>query len=162
MRPVLLRLGYDDPARYMGAVVTTTVRGVGSFTQALKKGHVLDEGDLAGLAALAAGMPGLSVALLLPEADDMHEDEAATRLSILLAGPRVVLHGPAQGKTRLVATTRGLVRVDTAVLARLNAVPDLAVYTLFDNQPVEAGTVIAEAKCTPLLVNRTRLAEAEQ
>jgi hypothetical protein len=162
MRPVLLRLGYDDPGRYLGAVVAANVRGVGAMTQALKKGHVLGEGDLAGLRALAGNMPGLRVPLLWPDAEDMHEDEASTRLSILGAGPRVVLHGPAQGKTRLVTTTRGLARIDRVALERLNAVPDLAVYTLFDNQPVEAGTVLAEAKCTPLVVPRARLIEAEQ
>lgn len=161
MRPVLLRLGYDDPRRYIGAVVAAAPRGVGRGTP-LKKGYILQETDLPGLATLAATQPGLQLPLLLPDADDMHEDEAATRLGILTAGPRVVLHGPAQGKTRLVATMRGLVRVDPAALAALNAVPDIAVYTLFDNQPVEAGTVVAEAKCTPLVVPRTRLADAEQ
>ena len=161
MRPVLLRLGYDDPRHYVGAVVAANLRG-GGRGLALRKGHMLQEADLPGLAALGADQPGLQVSLLLPDADDMHEDEAATRLGILVAGPRVVLHGPTQGKTRLVATVRGLARVDPAALAALNAVPDIAVYTLFDNQPVEAGTVVAEAKCTPLVVSRARLAAAEE
>ena len=161
MRPVLLRLGDDDPRRYVGAVVAANLRGVGRGTP-LKKGYILQEADLPGLTTLAADQPGLQLSLLLPDADDMHEDEAATRLGILTAGPRVVLHGPAQGKTRLVATVRGLARVDQGVLAALNAIPDITVYTLFDNQPVEAGTVVAEAKCTPLVVSRARLADAEQ
>lgn len=162
MRSILLRLGYDDPRRYVGAVVAANLRGVGRITQALKKGRVLLEEDLPDLATLAASMPGVQVPLLLPDPDDMHEDEAATRLGVLVAGPRIVLHGPAQGKTRLMATGRGLVRVDTAALAALNAVPNVTIYTLFDNQPVEAGTAVAEAKCTPLLISRARLAEAEQ
>jgi hypothetical protein len=153
MRPVLLRLGYDDPRRYVGAVVAANLRVAGRGL-ALRKGQVLQEVDLPGLEALGGAQPGLPVPLLLPDADDMHEDEAATRLGILVAGPRVVLHGPTQGKTRLVATARGLARVDPAALAALNSVPDIAVYTLFDNQPVEAGTVVAEAKCTPLVVWR--------
>src|SRR5205814_9779151 len=49
-----------------------------------------------------------------------------------------------------------------APLVLLNRVADVSISTLFDNQPVDAGTIVAEAKCTPLLIAATRLTEAEQ
>ena len=73
----------------------------------------------------------------------------------------MIVRDAAQGKTRLTAATRGLVRIDAAALARLNAVPDVSIYTLFDQQPVDAGTVVAEAKCTPLLIAATHLDAAD-
>ncbi len=152
MRAVLLRLGDGPLDSYVGAVVAMTVRGGSAANGALKKGHMLAAADLPALAALAVGQPDLAVPLLLPDATDVHEDAAAARLGRLVAGPGVQVSAAAQGKTRLVATGRGLLRVDTAALARLNAVPDVSVYTLFDNQPVDAGTVVAEAKCTPLMI----------
>jgi hypothetical protein len=162
MRAVLVRLGEDPLDSYVGAVVATTVRGAGEARGALKKGHALAAADLPALAALAAQHPDLAVPLLLPEPGDVHEDAAAERLGHLIAGPGVRVGTVALGKTRLAAATRGLLRVDAAALARLNAVPDVSVYTLFDNQPLDAGTVVAEAKCTPLLIAGARLAEADQ
>lgn len=162
MRAVLVRLGEGPLDSYIGAVVATTVRGARAANGALKKGHRLVAADLPALAALAARQPDLAVPLLLAEPGDVHEDVAAARLGQLLAGPGVRVGTVALGKTRLTAATRGLLRVDAAALARLNAVPDVSIYTLFDNQPLDAGTVVAEAKCTPLLIAGARLAEAEQ
>ena len=160
MRALRLRLGEADLAGYAGAVVATNVRGGGQTAHVLRKGYVLRAEDLPGLAALAAAMPHLTVPLLLLDPGDIHEDEAAMRLGQLLAGPGVAVRGPAQGKVRLVTLTRGLLRVDAALLGRLNRIPDVSVYTLFDRQPVEAGTTVAEAKCVPLVIAGQYLEEA--
>lgn len=161
MRTLLLRLGAGPLDPYVGAVVAATVRGGGAANGALKKGHVLAAGDLPVLTALATQQPDLAVPLLLPDPNDVHEDVAAARLGRLVAGPGVIVRAAAQGKTRLAAATRGLVRIDPAALARLNMIPDISIYTLFDQQPVDAGTVVAEAKCTPLMIAAEHLDAAD-
>jgi hypothetical protein len=161
MRAIRVRLGEGPLESYVGAVVAANVRGGGAANGALKKGHRLTADDLPALAAVATQQPDLAVPLLLPDPGDVPEDAAAVRLGALIAGPGVQVHDSAQGKVRLAAATRGLVRIDGAALARLNAVPGISIYTLFDNQPVDAGTIVAEAKCTPLMIAEAQLAEAE-
>lgn len=161
MRAVLVRLSEGPLEAYLGAVVAVTVRGAGAAGAALKKGHVLAAADLPVLAALGTQQPDLAVPLLLPTPTDVHEDVAAARLGQLIAGPGIRPGAAMQGKIRLAAAVRGLVRVNAAALARLNAVPDVSIYTLFDQQPVDEGTVVAEAKCTPLMIAAEHLAAAE-
>src|SRR5258708_17872813 len=127
MQSVLVRLGHDDLAAVVGAVVAANVRGVGSVTHALRKGHILAEADLPALHTLAAQQPDLAVPLLVPAPEDVHEDAAAARLGQWIAGPGITGRGPAQGKVRLAAATRGLARGDGPALAPLNRVPDVSV-----------------------------------
>ena len=58
----------------------------------------------ADLAALAVAPPGRRVTVLVPEAGDVHEDDAARRLATAVAGgdPGVSLRGPVQSRNNFV------------------------------------------------------------
>ncbi|TMD19888.1 MAG: hypothetical protein E6I99_14705, partial [Chloroflexi bacterium] len=68
------------------------------------------------------------------EPGDIHEDEAARRLAMLVAGPGVVRHGPVESQVRLSAEVNGIFTVDVQRLEALNAIADISVFTLFDGQ----------------------------
>ncbi|HEX6549010.1 MAG TPA: hypothetical protein VF134_09745, partial [Candidatus Dormibacteraeota bacterium] len=68
---------------------------------------------------------------------------------------------PVQSQVRLLATQRGLLRVDAGILHDLNHLPSVAVFTRFDGQAVEAGEEVAGAKITPVAVPAAVLDEAD-
>ena len=59
--------------------------------------------------------------VLEPEPDEMHEDEAATRMAEALCGEGVGLDGPPrEGKISLKATRAGLLKVEVDALTSFN------------------------------------------
>lgn len=98
--------------------------------------------------------------LLLPSADDVHQDDAGRELAAALAGPGVIVDGPQAGQMSLRAAYDGLLRVDTERLRRINELDQIAVFTLFDNQLVAADQEIAGAKVLALVAPRAQVAAA--
>jgi hypothetical protein len=114
----------------------------------------------------AADVPALRAApyelhLLALDDDELHEDEASLRLAHAVAGDGLELHGPVESQTHLRAARRGAVSVDRTALERLNLLPDVSVFTVFDGQPVDEGKSVAAAKVTPLAVPAAIIREAE-
>ncbi|HXH81919.1 MAG TPA: hypothetical protein VNN07_03220, partial [Candidatus Tectomicrobia bacterium] len=70
--------------------------------------------------------------------------------------------GYSGGQWTLVATRRGLLRVDTGALADVNAQEGISVFTLFDRQPVDVGEPVARAKVTPLVISERVVAAVER
>lgn len=112
----------------------------------LRKGTVLGPGHLERLRA--AG----EIHVVALEPGDVHEDVAGRRLGELLSGDGVEVAPPQQSQARLLATRRGLLRVDAETIARLNELDSVSVFTLFDGQAVDAGEEVAGAKITPVAV----------
>jgi hypothetical protein len=121
----------------------------------LRKGTVLGPGHVEALRAVP------EVHLVELDEGDVHEDEAARRLGAAVAGPGTRLEEPAQSQVRLVAERRGLVRVDSDAVDRLNHLPAVGVFTLVDGQAVDQGEEVAGAKVTPVAVPGFLLREAE-
>ena len=114
------------------------------------KGRRLTADDLL---ALAAADPGPPVTVLLAEASELHEDDAAIRLAKAVAGPNLDVRGPNQSRLDLVATTDGVVTVLVAELERINRLDPLEVFTVFDGQVVERGDLVASVKVAPHIVD---------
>jgi molybdopterin biosynthesis enzyme len=123
----------------------------------LHKGAILQEADVVKLAA--AGLQSVHVITIEP--GEIHEDEAARRLARVVAGPGTVARGPVESQMRLVAERNGLLVVDTAALERLNSIPDISIFTLYDGQLVGEGKTVAGVKVTPFVVPEARVQEAE-
>ena len=107
-------------------------------------------GEFRGLGPPADPTP--SVTLLVPDVGDLHEDDAAVRLAVTVAGPGVEIRGPHESRIDLHAASPGVLRVRAARLERLNRIDGLSVFTLFDGQLVAAGTLVASLKTGPHLV----------
>ncbi|MGH2928718.1 MAG: hypothetical protein ACRDL8_11000 [Solirubrobacteraceae bacterium] len=96
------------------------------------------------------------------EPGDVHEDDAARRLGEAISGPGAERGEPVQSQIRLVATRRGLARVNRDAVDRLNLLPAVEIFTLFDGQAVEASEEVAGAKVTPVAVAETLVEHAER
>jgi hypothetical protein len=140
-----------------GRVLCHDVRGADGKI-ALEKGLVLD----AAAAGRLLGLPWREIHLLELAPGDIHEEPAGARLSRASAGDGVTVKGYGGGQWTLTATRRGLLRVRADALVRVNAQEGLAVYTLYDLQPVDAGEIVARAKISPLAISESLVKEAEE
>ncbi len=155
MRTARVLPGRPLPSGLVGAVLTRDLVVDG---ERWSKGRRLGRDDLDRLArARSVASPGLArregpITLLVPEPGDIHEDEAARRLAAAVAGPGLSLAGPVESRVDLRAAEPGVVRIRTAALERLNRIDPLEVFTVFDGQVVEAGSLVASVKVAPHLV----------
>ena len=139
----------------MGALLCRDIRGEDGRT-ALHKGHRLVPDDLKTLSA--AHTDELHVLWL--DNGDVDEDTASERLAEAIAGSGVTRHAPVESQVRLSAATRGLLRVDSTALQKLNKVDGVTVFTLPDGMPVDAGRTLAGVKITALAIPEGTLGEA--
>jgi hypothetical protein len=115
---------------------------------ALGKGAVLD----AAAAQKLLGIPWEEIHVLGVDPGDLHEEDAGRRLATAATGDGVEVKGYTGGQWSLASTCRGLLRIDARRLADVNVHEGIAVFTLFDGQPVERGETVAKAKVTPLVI----------
>jgi hypothetical protein len=141
----------------LGRVLCHDVRDAGGKIAAAKGATLTAEGAAAVLAC-----PWEEIHLLALDAGDLHEEEAGSRLAAAVVGDGVEVKGYTGGQWALSASRRGLLGVDVAALAEVNAHGAISVFTLFDGQPVEAGEVVARAKVTPLVVPDTTIQAVER
>jgi hypothetical protein len=145
----------EPPALLAGSVLTRDLAVAG---ERWWKGRRLSPADLdllcAGDVHGQGPWAGLvrRVTLLVPEAGEVHEDDAAVALARAVAGPGLEARGPHESRVDLLAVEPGAVRVRAARLERLNRIDGLSVFTLFDGQLVAAGTIVASVKTGPQLV----------
>jgi hypothetical protein len=140
----------------VGRVLCYDVRD-GAGKVVADKGAVLDRA--AADALLAAAWDELHVVEVEP--GDLHEEEAGSRLAAAVVGEGVEVRGYTGGQWTLAASRRGLLRVREVALAEVNAQEGIAVFTLFDRQPVEGGETVAKAKVTPLVIAGETLSTVE-
>ncbi|MEW6184759.1 MAG: molybdopterin-binding protein [Thermodesulfobacteriota bacterium] len=140
-------LGHDltriVPGQYKGA--------------AFKKGHIIREEDLPLL--LEMGKESLFVLDIPP--GQLHENDAAQRLSLALQGDHLSLQGPAEGKISLVARMTGLLKIKTRELSRINSIPDIIVSTLHNHTVCSSGDVVASTRIIPLVTEEKKIIRAE-
>jgi hypothetical protein len=146
-----------DPERLVGAVIAEEIRVAGG--KRFHKGHRLTADELPLLETLERPIHAV---LLAP--DDVHEDEAGGRLARAVAAnsPHLEIRGPVQSRYNLVATVKGLLRVDPRRLLELNRLPGIAIFTLDDRMPVVPGRVVTGTKITPVAIPEATIAEAER
>jgi hypothetical protein len=117
------------------------------------KGSIVDTA----LAPALLDLPWHEIHVLEMEPGDIHEEEAGRRLAAAVVGDGVDVKSYTGGQWSLTTARRGLLRIDTERLARVNAFPGISVFTLYDRLPVEAGEVVAKAKVTPLVSAETTI-----
>ncbi|HVB78127.1 MAG TPA: hypothetical protein VNI34_10045 [Candidatus Nitrosotalea sp.] len=148
MRAIRLKGRSVTVARVRGTVLTRDQAG-------LRKGRVLGADDVSVLRAEA------EVHLVRLGPGDVHEDEAAMRLSRAVAHAGVSMTAPHQSQVRLVARHRGRLEVDADAIRALNRITGVSVFTLFHGSAVEAGEEVAGTKVTPVAVPESALRRAE-
>ena len=136
--------------------MTQIIRGVTKDAR-FRKGHVVAEEDIPVL--LSMGKETLFVWEKTPGM--LHEDEAAERLRALCQGENMHATAPKEGKIELIADIDGLLTVDVERLEQVNSVDQLMIATRHTMMPVRAGDKLAGTRVIPLVIEESRLAEAE-
>jgi hypothetical protein len=136
----------------VGAVVTRELR-IGKTR--FRKGQRIAAEDIAALAE--SDLPVHAVVL---DQNDVHEDDAAIRMAEAIRGAGVMQRTPVQSRVNLVSTRKGLLRVDTDALLKLNMRPDLGIFTAPNQLPVVAGKIVAGVKIAPVAIPRGVLEDA--
>lgn len=123
---------------------------------AFKKGHIVRAEDIPVLKDI--GKEHIYLLELGP--GQVHEDAAARRLAMAVAGPGLSCTEPSEGRVNLVAEDKGLLRVNVTALAAVNMIENMVVATLHTNRVVQAGEIVAGVKVVPLVIEEKQLQEA--
>jgi hypothetical protein len=138
MKAIAQRRADANADLLVGRVLCHDVRDAAGKV-ALAKGAVLDSAAAQTLLQL----PWEEVHLLAVDPGDLHEEDAGRRLASAATGEGAEVKGYTGGQWTLTATRRGLLRIDVRRLADVNVHEGIAVFTLFDGQPVERGETVA-------------------
>ena len=125
---------------------------------AFKRGHVITEADIPELLDIGKR----TVFIWEENAGEVHEEDCALRMAAMAPVQGAHYEGPSEGKVLLRADTRGMLRVNTQLLAELNAIGDITITTLPDHYPVEPGARLASMRIVPLVTREEQIARAER
>lgn len=124
---------------------------------AFKRGHVVTQEDIPRLLDIGKQ----HVFIWEENAGEIHEEDAARRLSQMTTVNGAHYGSIAEGKVQLFADQDGMFRVDKALLAAVNRIGDITITTLPDHYPVKAGDRLASMRIVPLVTEERQIAEAE-
>lgn len=124
---------------------------------AFKRGHVVTQEDIPRLLDIGKQ----HVFIWEENAGEIHEEDAARRLSQMTTVDGAHYGSVSEGKIQLFADQDGMFRVDKALLAAVNRIGDITITTLPDHYPVKAGDRLASMRIVPLVTEERQIAEAE-
>jgi molybdenum cofactor synthesis domain-containing protein len=125
---------------------------------AFKRGHVIRPEDVEELLNIGKQ----HVYIWEDTAGEIHEEDAALRLSKLAAVDGGSFSGPAEGKMVLKADIPGLFRVNVPLLRAINSIGDITISTVPDHYPVQPGGRLASMRIVPLVTKEANIEEAER
>ncbi len=125
---------------------------------AFKRGHVIREEDIPKL--LDYGKQHIFV--WEDTAGEIHEEDAARRLAAMVPAAGWQCSEPNEGKIVFTAQERGMFRVNTALLRKINSIGDITITTLPDHYPVEIGARLASMRIVPIVTKEIQIIEAEE
>ncbi len=124
---------------------------------AFKRGHIIRPEDIDHLLDIGKQ----TVFVWEENAGEIHEDDCARRLAAMAPVAGAHYTEPAEGKVLLFADQRGLFRVNTSLLKKINSIGDITIATLPDHYPVEAGARLASMRIVPLVTQEQQIIDAE-
>jgi molybdenum cofactor synthesis domain-containing protein len=124
---------------------------------AFRRGHIIRQEDVPHLLDLGKR----TVFVWEANGGEVHEDDCARRMAAMAPVAGAHYTEPAEGKVLLLADTRGMFRVDRALLREINSIGDLTIATLPDHYPVEPGARLASMRIVPLVTREEQMAQAE-
>jgi len=125
---------------------------------AFKRGHIIREEDVPALLDLGKR----TVFVWEENAGEIHEDDCARRMAAMAPVEGAHYTEPSEGKVLLFADQRGMFRVNTKLLQKINTIGDITIATLPDHYPVEVGARLASMRIVPLVTKEEQIIEAER
>lgn len=125
---------------------------------AFKRGHVIKTEDIQEFLDIGKR----TVFVWEENAGEIHEEDAALRMAAMAPVEGAHYTEPSEGKVLLMADRRGMFRIDTELLKKLNSIGDITISTLPDHYPVESGARLASMRIVPLVTKEEYIEKAEQ
>lgn len=127
--------------------------------RAFKKGHIIREEDIEKLLSIGKD----HVYVWEPEEGQLHENDAAIRLSNLVVGDGVSTSEEIkEGKVDFFAARNGVLKIDKEKLFKLNSLGEIIVSTLHNNTPIKKGEKVGATRVIPLIIDENKIIEAEE
>lgn len=95
-------------------------------------------------------------------AGEIHEEDAALRLSKLCQVEGGEYTGPSEGKMVQRAAVRGMFRVNIPLQRAINSIGDITISSLPDHYPAEVGDKLCSMRIIPLVTQESQIEEAER
>ncbi|WP_457553502.1 molybdopterin-binding protein [Desulfobacula sp.] len=130
-------------AHDMTRIIRGKFKGVG-----FKKGYIVKKEDIPEL--LKIGKQTLYVLDL--GKDQLHENDAARRISKAISGPGLEFSEPREGKINIITPLAGLLKINVEALLRVNKMESIIVATLKNTFPCRKGEIIAATRIIPLTI----------
>ncbi len=122
-----------------------------------KKSHIITQEDI----EILKSMGKSHIYQLIPDKDDVHEDDFALEIARFIAGKNVFYDNkPSEGKINFYSSIKGLLKINKDKLFRINAIPELSLPSIHNNFPCEQNKTIAAFRIIPLYVKRKILDKA--
>ena len=124
-----------------------------------KKGHIIKEEDIEKLLSIGKE----HVYVWEPTEGQLHENDAATRISNLVVGEGIKISDEIkEGKVDFFADRDGVLKIDKEKLFKLNSLGEIIVSTLHNNTPIRKGEKIGATRVIPLIIDENKIIEAEE
>jgi len=140
-------------AHDMTRIIRGKFKGVG-----FKKGHVVQKEDIPEL--LKIGKQYLYVLEL--GKDQLHENDAARRISTAISDQKLEFSEPREGKINISTPYAGLLKIDVDALLQVNKMESIIVATLKNNFPCKKGEIIAATRIIPLTIPAKNIEALEE
>lgn len=125
---------------------------------AFSRGHVITQEDVEKLKDIGKQ----HVFVWEEHAGEIHEEDAALRLSRLCAVENGVYAGPSEGKMVQTAGIKGMFRVNIDLQRAINRIGDITISSIPDHYPVEPGDRLCSMRIVPLVTQESQIIEAER
>lgn len=124
-----------------------------------KKGHVISQSDVSVLKSIGKSY----IYKLIPEDDDVHEDDFAIEIAKYIAGKNIFYDkSPSEGKINFYSAIDGLLKIDKNKLFKINALNDLSLPCIHNNFPCTKNKTIAAFRIIPLYTKKKILEKAKK
>ncbi len=139
-------------AHDMTKIVPGKFKGVG-----FKRNHLVKAEDIPEL--LKIGKKHLYVLEL--DENQLHEDDAALRISKALCGQNIRWTRPLEGKSNMVSEIDGLLQIDLDGLLQVNSLGEIIVSTVKTGLPCLDGQIVAATRIIPLFIEAEKIDAVE-
>lgn len=126
--------------------------------RAYQRGHVIREEDIEELIKIGKE----HIYVWEENAGEIHEDDAAIRMSKAVSGSNILFAEPQEGKCVLKSTERGLFKINSVVLKQLNSMEGITIPSLPNNYKVEKGQKLSGVRIVPLVIKEEKIIDIEK
>lgn len=122
-----------------------------------KRGHIITQADIPALLNIGKN----HIFVWEPDADEVHEDDAALALAEVVCGAHVVYDKKvSEGKIQISAGADGVFTINRDALKKINSVPDYTVACLPGDTRVTQGQKLGGLRIVPLVTKRVNVEQA--